>query len=262
MTILNKIIAEKRKEVAKLKETPLPKHTVETKQVTPFSEHVKQLDKLSIISEIKRASPSKGAINTDVDPVKQAKAYEQLGASAISVLTDEPFFQGSMDDLRAVRDAVNVPILCKDFMIDTIQIDVAKAAGANMILLIAAALNDDELKLLYDYSLENNLEVLCEVHNESEMERILSLGATIIGINNRDLKTFTVDLKTTERLANMVTDPNTILISESGIQSQADAKEVAGHGAHAILVGETLMKADDLTETFQSLQVPRSHSLR
>src|SRR5699024_8738257 len=149
-----------------------------------------------IISEIKRASPSKGAINTDVDPVKQATAYEALGASAISVLTDKPFFQGSMDDLRAVRAAVDLPILCKDFMIDPIQIDEAKAAGANMILLIAAALDDAALKSLYTYSLEQGLEVLCEVHNESEMERVLSLGATIIGINNRDLNTFTVDLNT------------------------------------------------------------------
>lgn len=255
MTILDKIITEKRKEVAVLKEKEFPINPELVKKVIPFSERIKKQNKLGIISEIKRASPSKGAINTDVDPIKQAILYEKLGASAISILTDKPFFQGSMDDLRAVRNAVDVPILCKDFMIDKIQIDEAKAAGANMILLIAAALDDETMKSLYNYSLENNLEVLCEVHNESEMERVLSLGATIVGINNRDLKTFTVDLKTTERLANMVTDPDTILISESGIQSAQDAEEVKNHGAHAILVGETLMKANDLSETFQSLQV-------
>jgi len=260
MTILDKIIAKKRKEVARLKEKTFQKSY--PKQVTPFTERVNELSHLGIISEIKRASPSKGAINTKVDPVKQAKQYEALGASAISVLTDNPFFQGSMDDLRAVREVVDLPILCKDFMIDTVQIDEAKAAGANMILLIAAALNDYELKTLYNYSMEHDLEVLCEVHNESEMERVLTLGANIIGINNRDLKTFTVDLKTTERLANMVTDPETILISESGIQSKEDAIEVEASGARVILVGETLMRANQLSETFTSLQVPLTEQAR
>lgn len=260
MTILDKIIAEKRKEVIKLKEQTFSK--THPKRVTSFTERVKELTNLGIISEIKRASPSKGAINTNVDPVNQAKQYETLGASAISVLTDNPFFQGSMDDLRAVREVVNLPILCKDFMIDTVQIDEAKAAGANMILLIAAALNDNELKLLYNYSMEHDLEVLCEVHNESEMERVLTLGANVIGINNRDLKTFTADLKTTERLANMVTDPETILISESGIQSREDAAEVEKSGARVILVGETLMRTDNLAETFESLQVPLTEQAR
>src|SRR5690625_1363292 len=159
---------------------------------------------MSIIAEIKRASPSKGDINAAIDPVKQAKLYADNGASAISVLTDTPFFKGSMDDLRAVREVVNIPILCKDFMIDRIQIDVAKSAGANIILLIAAALDDNHLDKLYDYAKEHDLEVLCEVHNEEEMERVLKLGAKLVGINNRNLNTFKVDLKTTERLANMV----------------------------------------------------------
>lgn len=259
MTILDKIIAEKRKEVTLLKERPAPKNKNTHKKVTPFYDRIKDLSTLGIISEIKRASPSKGAINTDVDPVKQAKTYEELGASAISILTDAPFFQGSMSDLQAVRDVVDLPILCKDFMIDPIQIDIAKAAGANMILLIAAALNDEQLTSLYNYSIENELEVLCEVNNESEMERVLSLGANIIGINNRDLRTFTVDLETTEKLAHMVTDPNTLLISESGIQSEADAKQVQSYGADAILVGETLMKANNLNETFKSLQVAHTN---
>src|SRR5699024_6952038 len=134
-------------------------------------------------------SPSKGPIQMKVDPVAQAKEYETLGAAAISVLTDQPFFNGTMDDLRAVREAVNIPILCKDFMIDKIQIDQAKAAGANIILLIVAALDHEQLTNLYAYAKELNLEVLVEVHNEDEMERALNLDATIIGINNRDLKT-------------------------------------------------------------------------
>lgn len=258
MTILDKIIKEKRKEVEQLKEKTFSIQYDTTKTIAPFTDRIKSINTLGIISEIKRASPSKGAINTKVDPVKQAKEYERLGASAISVLTDKPFFQGSMDDLRMVREAVDIPILRKDFIIDQIQIDEARAFGANMILLIAAALNDEQLKSLYNYALENGLEVLCEVNNEEEMERVLSLNANIIGINNRDLKTFTVDLNTTEKLAKMVTDPNTILISESGIKTEADAIEVEKHGADAILVGETLMKADNLNDTFTSLQVPRS----
>lgn len=256
MTILDKIIKEKRKEVAFLKEKEHRFQPVEHKKMKTFYELIRNRSTLGIISEIKRASPSKGAINLDVDPVKQAKQYETFGASAISVLTDSQFFKGTMDDLRAVREVVELPILCKDFIIDPIQIDLAKSAGANIILLIAAALNDDELKSLFNYAKEHELEVLCEVNSESEMERVLALEAKIVGINNRDLKTFSVDLKTTEKLAHMVTDPETILISESGIQSVKDAKTVQAYGADAILVGETLMRADNLQTTFESLQVP------
>src|SRR5699024_5634538 len=163
-----------------------------------------------------------------------------------SVLTDTPFFQGTIDDLRAVRETVRIPILCKDFMIDPIQIDRAKAAGANIILLIAAALDDHEMANLYRYAKDKNLEVLCEVHNEEEIERLIDLVAKIIRINKRDLKTFKVDLKTTERLANMVTDTDTILISESGIKTTEDVETVAEAGAEAILVGETLMRSDNI----------------
>src|SRR5699024_9506028 len=201
MTILDKIITEKKKEVTQLKIKPIEKGI--QKDVIPFSERVKASTNISIIAEIKRSSPSKGAIQMAVDPAAQARKYEALGANAISVLTDEPFFNGTMDDLRAVRQAVDVPILCKDFMIDTIQIDHAKAAGANIILLIVAALDDQTLKNLYDYARAEDLEIIVEVHNEEEMERALKLNPEIVGINNRDLKTFTVDLKTTHRIASM-----------------------------------------------------------
>ena len=211
---------------------------------------------MSIISEIKRSSPSKGPIQMEVDPVSQAKKYESLGAAAISVLTDKTFFNGSMDDLRAVREAVDLPILCKDFMIDKVQIDQAKAAGANIILLIVAALDHETLTSLYSYAKALDLEVLVEVHNEDEMERALNLDAKIIGINNRDLKTFEVDLGTTEALATMVMDPETILISESGIRTRADVVEVESAGASVILVGETFMRSDDLSATFAELRVP------
>lgn len=285
MTILDKIIAEKRKEVAALKlsagenraepssasaeagtSTSLRKGENMSEPVSiggdilpkkdAFSAAVRKKNTMSIIAEIKRASPSKGMINADVDPVKQAKIYAESGASAISVLTDTPFFKGTMDDLRAVRAAVNMPILCKDFMIDPIQIDRAKAAGANIILLIAAVLDDAELTHMYDYAREQGLEVLCEVHDEVEMERVLKVGAEIIGINNRNLKTFEVDLETTARLARFVTDPDTILVSESGIETAEDVALVAEAGARVILVGETFMRAAAVGETMQSFQIP------
>lgn len=250
-TILDKIIKEKAHEVNRFKALDsLPKRTI------PLYSFKNSLNKntMNIISEIKRASPSKGMINEGVDPVKQAKAYEALGAKAISVLTDEPFFKGSMDDLKAVSAAVNIPVLCKDFMIDKIQIDVAKANGASMILLIVAALDDQTLHDLFAYATEAGLEVLVEVHNETEMKRALQLEAPIIGINNRDLKTFHVDLQTTGKIANLVKE-NTILVSESGIQVKDDVTKVAKLGAHAILVGETFMRTNDLEKDFTDFQV-------
>ena len=253
MTILDKIITEKKKEVELLKTQSF--ENTNDKNIITFKEKVKNSTKMNIIAEIKRSSPSKGPIQMDVDPVAQAKEYEALGASAISVLTDKSFFNGSMDDLRAVSDAVDLPILCKDFIIDPVQIDQAKAAGANIILLIVAALDYDELTNLYHYAKDLDLEVLVEVHDEDEMERALNLDAEIIGINNRDLDTFEVDLETTEYLASMIIDPETIVISESGIRNHADVIEVESAGASVILVGETLMRSTDLSATFEELRI-------
>ena len=255
MTILDKIIIEKRKEVANLQGK-----TFESTSHSPldktFADQISEQKTMGIIAEIKCASPSRGMINADVDPVKQAKFYEEHGANAISVLTDAPFFKGSMDDLRAVREAVQIPILCKDFIIHPIQIDQAKAAGANIILLIAAALNENELQELFQYAKSLNLEVICEVNDETEMKSVLDLGATLIGINNRDLKTFDVDLQTTSRLAHLITNEDVILIGESGISTKADVDEIAEAGAEAILVGETLMRANDVGATLKSFQIP------
>lgn len=259
LTILNKIIVEKEKEVALLKEENVlaTEPVVERdEQVPTFRELVLAKDEMSIIAEIKRASPSKGVINDGVDPIKQAKTYADNGVGAISVLTDTPFFQGTMADLRAVRTAVDVPVLNKDFIIDPIQIDRAAQAGANVILLIAAALDDEKMAELFAHAKDQDLEVLCEVHNEEEMERVLRLDAQLIGINNRNLKTFEVDLATTTRLANMITDPETILVSESGIESREDVEFVRDAGARAILVGETFMRAERLRETILDFQVP------
>lgn len=255
MTILNKILLAKKTEVEKLKKQDIDR-LINHKKVRTFSENILNSDKMGIIAEIKRSSPSKGPIHMDVDPVKQAQIYEASGAAAISVLTDTPFFNGTMDDLRAVRHAVDLPILCKDFIIDHIQIDHAKAAGANIILLIVAALEDDILAELYAYAKGLGLEVLTEVHTVDEMERALNLGADIIGINNRDLTTFTVSLNTTTRLASMVDHTNTILVSESGIKTKDDVLQISHAGAQAILVGETFMRADNVTAAFDELRIP------
>lgn len=259
MTILDKIIAEKKKEVIQLKSQPIEQK--EYPKIETFYNRVKAKDTMAVIAEIKRASPSKGMINADVDPIKQAKLYADNGASAISVLTDTPFFKGSMDDLRAVRDMVDVPILCKDFIIDPVQIDAAKAAGANIILLIATALDDARLKQLYDYAISLDLEVLCEVHNEAEIERVLLLDPKIIGVNNRNLKTFDVDLAHTLQLAKKLTSPETILISESGIETRQDVEKVAQVQTEVILVGETLMRAESVATTLQDFQIPLTYKV-
>ncbi|MED4474184.1 MULTISPECIES: indole-3-glycerol phosphate synthase TrpC [Bacillaceae] len=254
MTILDKILKEKEMEIKQyFNQTFEP---IDYDSTTSLKEKVQSSHSMCIISEIKRSSPSKGNIKMEVNPVQQAKQYEASGASAISVLTDPAFFNGTMEDLRDVRKAVNLPILCKDFIIDSIQIDRAKAAGANIILLIVAALDDTNLEKLYHYAKNLDLEILVEVHNEEEMERALKLNPEIIGINNRNLKTFDVNIATTEKLASMVTNPDTILISESGMKTQQDVIRARDAGAKVILVGETLMLADDIDEAFRELKVP------
>ncbi|KKE78813.1 indole-3-glycerol phosphate synthase TrpC [Oceanobacillus caeni] len=254
MTILDKILKEKETEIKQyFNQTFEP---IDYDSTISLKEKVQSSHSMCIISEIKRSSPSKGNIKMEVNPVQQAKQYEASGASAISVLTDPAFFNGTMEDLREVRKAVNLPILCKDFIIDSIQIDRAKAAGANIILLIVAALDDTNLEKLYHYAKNLDLEILVEVHNEEEMERALKLNPEIIGINNRNLKTFDVNIATTEKLASMVTNPDTILISESGMKTQQDVIRARDAGAKVILVGETLMLADDIDEAFRELKVP------
>lgn len=260
-TILDEILEEKKKEVEQLHKKEIITEATQYNGKT-FAESVRASSTMAMIAEIKRASPSKGMINQHVDPVKQARLYEANGASAISVLTDSPFFKGSMEDLRQVRRAVNVPILCKDFIIHEIQIDHAKAAGANIILLIAAALDDKRLADLYAYAISKNLEVICEVHNELEMDRVLRLNPTLVGVNNRDLKTFKVDLSVTGRIAQMTANTDIILIGESGIRNQADVEELAARGAEAILIGETLMRAKQIDKAIKDLLIPLPEKAR
>lgn len=256
-TILQTILETKRKEVIELRNSGYESYGNKSAPITTLYETLKKASRLQVIAEIKRASPSKGDIRTDVDPVIQAGKYEEAGACAISVLTDTSFFKGRMEDLANVRKAVSIPILCKDFIIDEIQIDRAQDAGANVILLIVAALDFIRLKELYSYATKLGMEVLVEVHNEDEMEEALKLGATIIGVNNRNLNTFDVDLLITESLGSMVKDRDVILISESGIRDEQDCRRAVNAGANGVLVGETLMRSDDPKATLSSLKVTR-----
>lgn len=256
MTILADILQQKEKEVAQLKAQATSFSKTPQKNIPSITQTFSKAGHMNVIAEIKRASPSKGAIDLQVDPVEQAKQYEAHGAGAISVLTDSTFFQGSMDDLRAVREAVNIPLLCKDFMIHPIQIDQAKAAGASIILLIVAALDQETLRELYTYAKQQALDVLVEVHNEAEMNRALEIDAAIIGINNRNLKNFDVDLHVTENLAPMVKNPDTLLIGESGVKTSRDVTRLGNAGVKGVLIGETLMRSDNLSETFENIQIP------
>ena len=196
------------------------------------------------IAEVKRASPSAGLIAEEFDPLSIATQYYEGGAHCISVITDERYFQGHLDYLALVHQHVPVPTLRKDFTIHEVQIYQAILAGADAIILIVAALSDNQLKYLYDVATGLAVDVLVEVHNEAELERALNIGADFIGINNRDLTTFKVDLNTTERLLPLIPSQCTI-ISESGIQTSADVQRVLHAGANGVLVGESLMRASD-----------------
>ncbi|WP_046173397.1 indole-3-glycerol phosphate synthase TrpC [Domibacillus indicus] len=252
-TILDKIIDKKKEEVALLKTSGLS-YAADRSPVS-FYNRIAASKTMALIAEVKRASPSKGNINIGVNPIEQASIYADNGADAVSVLTDTPFFKGTMDDLKAVKENIGIPVLNKDFIIDPVQIDRAYAAGGDIILLIAAALTDEEMKGLYAHAREKALDVLVEVHDEAEMERALKLEANIIGINNRNLKTFEIDLAVTERLLRLYGRENAFFVSESGITSREDALRMKEAGARALLVGETLMKAGDVAQAVRSLKV-------
>ena len=208
---------------------------------------------LSVISEVKKASPSKGVIAEDFRPVEIAIAYEDAGAAAISCLTEEHYFKGGSKYFADIRAKVDIPMLRKDFIFDEYQIYEAKVLGADAILLIAAILSEEKIKEFYDLAKSLEIDCLVEVHNEKELKKVVACGCDIIGINNRNLKTFDVDLNTTSKLAPLI-PYEAVLVSESGMKDENDMKNVKEQGADAVLIGETFMRSDNIKETMKQLR--------
>jgi indole-3-glycerol phosphate synthase len=246
MNRLEKILRVKRVEIERLRPraAELDRQALQRNDFRSFRSALKRPDgKLALIAEIKKASPSAGLIAQSFDPVEIAKDYERAGADAISVLTDEQFFQGNLDHLVDVRRAVSLPLLRKDFVLHEVQVAESAAAGADAVLLIVAALEQKKLVDLSKVAAKYQLDALVEVHTLEELKRALEAGATIVGINNRDLATFDVDLSVTEKLCRDVPD-DIVLVSESGIKSTEDVARLEAWGVDAILVGEALMRGE------------------
>lgn len=249
MNILDKIIATKKQEVAQAKKD-MPLIELEAQLSTPVRGFVNALNiqlenqKPGIIAEIKKASPSKGVIREDFQPMTIAKSYEKAGATCLSVLTDKPYFQGSPENLKQAKHACALPILRKDFIIDAYQIFESKAMGADCILLIVAALDQPHLEALHEIAIELNLDVLIEVHDKYELERALEIPNKLIGINNRNLKTFETSLSNTLDLLAFI-PPQKIVVTESGIHTAKDVQQMRSHHVNCFLVGESMMRAKD-----------------
>lgn len=267
MTILDTIVEEKKREVARLPQrrvavSDLQKALASRGERRDFLEALRRpkAGSVALIAEVKKASPSAGVICPDFDPLRIARQYEAAGATCLSVLTDEKFFQGSLPYLKSIRQAVKLPLLRKDFIIDERQILEAVEWGADAILLIVSILDDVSLKRFHTLASDAGLSVLVEVHDESELDRALDASASLLGVNNRDLKTFKVDLGTTEKLASRLRASSAasarLLVAESGIHTHADVQRLRAAGVQAILVGESLMRHSDLAAKVRELLQP------
>jgi indole-3-glycerol phosphate synthase len=244
MNILDKIVAQKRVEVARLPKRPVTADAIRAARREPrdflAALRAPKRGPMALIAEVKKASPSAGVICADFDPMRIAREYEAAGAACLSVLTDVEFFQGSLEYLRQIRGAVALPLLRKDFIIDERQILESAENGADAILLIVRILTDEQLRRFHSVATEAGLAALVEVHDDAELERALAMDPVLIGINNRNLDNFTVDLETTAHLAAKVT--HKFIVAESGLHTGADVERVRRAGAGAILVGESLLR--------------------
>lgn len=250
--ILDEILKHKRAEVEERERVCGLDQVERRARAAPSARRMTLDGAVSLIAEVKRRSPSAGVLSPEVDPVAQALTYERAGASAVSVLTDQRYFGGTLDDLAAVRSAVSVPVLCKDFILTPYQVFEARSYGADLLLLIMAALRDDVLRALQKLTIELGMTPLVEVHDQHDLARALAADASVIGINNRDLTDFSVDLLTTEYLAPLIPD-DVIVVSESGIAECSDVQRVKRAGARVILVGSTLMRSGDPAATIRAL---------
>lgn len=256
MNVLDRICADKRTHIERKKaQTPLAALEKQLKDLPPTHGFIKSLQAkvpVALIAEVKKASPSKGIIRADFDPVAIAKIYEASGAACLSVLTDEPYFQGKDEYLQMIRRAVSLPLLRKDFMLDPYQIVESRALGADCVLLIMAALSDTEAKSLHTQAQSLGLDVLVEVHDAEELDRALAFSPAMIGINNRNLRTLEVNLETAIGLAQRI-PPRVLKVAESGIETSSDVKKIKDCGFDAILVGESLMKQKDIGAAVRAL---------
>jgi indole-3-glycerol phosphate synthase len=254
-TILDRILASKRREIeqARAGEAELERRAAAAPPPRDFRAALESRPGVQVIAEVKKASPSAGVMKADFDPAAVARLYDMHGAACVSVLTDGPFFQGSLADLAAVRAAVALPILRKDFILDRIQLLEARAVGADAVLLIAEALDDAALSRLLRQAGELGLQALVELYDRDNLPRVADAGARLIGVNNRDLRTFETRLEQTLELADKM-PANACLVSESGIRTRADVERLQAAGVRAVLVGETLMRASDVGAKLRELR--------
>ena len=254
--ILSRIIEEKRRVIDEAKRIKSQDQLIrEAKSIcvrSAFKKNISRPHHINLIAEIKKASPSKGILRGDFNPAKIAVTYQANGASAISVLTDERFFEGRLEYIKKIKENISLPVLRKDFIIDEYQVYETVVAGADALLLIAELLSVNEMIGLYNLAASLGLDVLMEVHNEEDVEKALATDGSIIGINNRDLHTFKIDLSVTQKLIRML-PPNKIKVSESGIRSYEDVMSLKSLGVNAVLIGEAFMEADDIAQRMREI---------